>query len=105
MTQVEQSPDYAAKVAAYLEKTQTRRLPWSAIVAGNHLTYTTTYVERTARQELAESAIKMLMELGVTMEELQEYDEKDTKCIQSKPSPATNEISSKESADPLPSSS
>ncbi len=76
MTLVEEDPEYRAKVAAYLAKSRHgRRLPWGCILAGGHLTFTTTSAQRTHRAELGETAIRLLMALGVTSAQLEALDE------------------------------
>lgn len=67
-TLIEQSPEYPAKVAEYLAKTDRRALPWGTLVAGGHLTMTKTYAETQARHEMGEAAIALLNALGVTNE-------------------------------------
>jgi hypothetical protein len=66
--QIEESPEYPAQVAAYLKKHGSRTLPWGAIVAGGQLTQTRSYRESAARHEVGETAIALLVALGVTEE-------------------------------------
>lgn len=76
MTLAEEDPEYQAKVAAYLARAHHgRRLPWGCILAGGHLTFTTTSAQRTHRAELGETAIRLLMALGVTSTQLEALDE------------------------------
>lgn len=74
MTLAEEDPDYAGKVAAYLARSHSRRLPWGCIVSGGHLTFTSTSAERTQRAEMGETAIRVLSALGVSATELAALD-------------------------------
>ena len=69
-TLAEESPDYAEKVRAYLERHGARRLPWGGIVAHGALTMTTGSRERQEHAEIAEAALALVRGLGVTDEQL-----------------------------------
>jgi hypothetical protein len=62
---IEDSPDYADKVTAYLRKNGRRRLNWGALVVGDHLTMTKATAEQLDRRDLGEVAISLLDALGV----------------------------------------
>lgn len=63
--QIEEAPDYAEKVTAYLRKNGRRRLNWGALVVGGHLTMTKGTAEQLDRRDLGEVAISLLGALGV----------------------------------------
>lgn len=67
---VEEQPDYAERVTAYLAKHGMRRLPWSAVLAHGQLTYSSTVKDRQARGEIGETAIALLSSLGVSEDHL-----------------------------------
>lgn len=72
MTQTEEDPAYPTHVAAYLQRTQRRRLPWGSLVANGHLTVTRSHTERYERSELGEVAIALLGALGISETTLNE---------------------------------
>ena len=63
----DECPSYAARVTAYLEKNQQRRLPWGAMVVGGHLATARTSTDRALRSEIGEVAIALLLAMGVPM--------------------------------------
>ena len=71
-TLAEESPDYAANVAAYLKRTQTRRLPWGMYRSGEYLTVNRTVKERHDRAELGETALALLEAMGVPVAVVEE---------------------------------
>jgi hypothetical protein len=63
----ETCPSYAARVTAYLETNQQRRLPWGTMVVGGHLASARTSNDRALRYDIGEVAIALLQAMGVPM--------------------------------------
>lgn len=62
---LEEAPDYAVNVTAYLGRNDMRRLPWGSRRSGEYLTVTKTVEERRQRAELGEVALSLLDAMGV----------------------------------------
>lgn len=72
MTAAEEEPDYPEKVSEYLGRLGLHRLPWGSIVAGGAVTTRETFTARRARAEVAETAISLLVAMGVSVSTLEE---------------------------------
>ena len=62
---------YAARVTAYLEKNQQRRLPWGTMVVGGNLASARTSNDRALRYDIGEVAIALLVAMGVPIDLLE----------------------------------
>lgn len=72
-TLIEESPDYPARVTAYLAKTGRQRMPWGTVLTGDgKITYNRVTAETSARHDKGETAISLLLALGVSEEMLEQ---------------------------------